>query len=352
MSRSVRLGLSACIALGALAFSSSALAAYAPRFVVTHNPYNVSSASTTITITQARTDEATAKVTFYVPQGYTGVLGQAPGTQLGTVAATVQATQISQDAVLPINGTVVAASGADPTLAAASQQCTGTTTHSAFWVLVLEASGQRLQVPVFIDTLTGPEAAFAQFRLQVCLPPPATATFGAKLLSAALTLRSVFAAPTAQGQFVWPAIFTPYAGNAGPINAAGTVQSRAVVRLPGQMTLSGRITNRRRRVVTIRGRVSENLSPVAGAQVQILIGNRVAFRTRTRSNGTYSIALRKRGRVTTTVFRGRVVVPQRSITSQGCALTIPNLPAAPAGCVSATLGAWTANARGTFRVRL
>jgi hypothetical protein len=338
--------------LGALAFSSSALAAYAPRFVVTHSPHNVSSASTTITISQTRNDEATAKVTFYVPQGYTGILGQTPGAQLGTVRATVQATQISQDAILPINGTVVAASGADPTIAAASQQCTGTTTHAAFWVLALEASGQRLQVPVFIDTLTGPEAAFAQFRLQVCLPPPATATFGAKLLTAALTLSNVFAAPTAQGQFVWPAIFTPYASNAGPINPAGTVQSRAVVRLPGQMTLAGRVANRRQRLITITGRVSENLTPVAGARVELLIGNRVAFRTTTRANGTYRFSLRKRGRASTTTFRGRVIVPQRSVTAAGCAIQIPNLPAAPGGCVTATAGAWRANARGSFRVRL
>ena len=245
MHRALRLAALVGASTLALAFAGSALAAYTPQFIVSHTPSNVSSASTTITIKQTRDDDATAKVTFYVPQGYSGVLGQAAGTKLGTVAAHVQATAISQDAILPINGDVIAASNADATVAAASTTCTGTTTHSAFWVLALEASGQKLSVPVFIDTTAGPEAAFAQFKLQVCLPPPAAATFGAKLLDASLTLSNVFTTPVSPGQYIWPAFFTPYSSAAGPINPAGTVQSRAVVRLPGQITLKGRSRARR-----------------------------------------------------------------------------------------------------------
>ena len=352
MHRALRIAALAGASTLALAFAGSALAAYTPQFIVSHTPSNVSSASTTITIKQTRDDDATAKVTFYVPQGYSGVLGQAAGTKLGTVAAHVQATAISQDAILPINGDVISASNADAAVAAASLQCTGTTTHSAFWVLALEASGQKLSVPVFIDTTAGPEAAFAQFKLQVCLPPPATATFGAKLLDAALTLSNVFTAPVSTGQYIWPAFFTPYSSAAGPINPAGTVQSRAVVRLPGQITLKGKITSKKKRTASFTGSVTENRAGVGGARVQLLIGAPVAFSATTKANGSYVFLLKKKGKkASTTSFRARVTVPERSITVVGCALSVPGLPAAPAGCVSAFASAFTATSN-AVKIRL
>jgi hypothetical protein len=335
----------------ALAFAGSALAAYTPKFTISHTPSNVSSATTTITIEQTRDDDATAKVTFYVPQGYSGVLGQAAGTKLGTVAAHVQATAISQDAILPINGDVIAATNADAAVAAASTSCTGTTTHSAFWVLALEASGQKLSVPVFVDATAGPEAAFAQFKLQVCLPPPAAAAFGAKLLDAALTLSNVFTTPVSPGQYVWPAIFTPYASAAGPANPIGTVQSRAVVRIPGQITLKGKITSKKKRTASFSGTVRENSTGVGGARVQLLLGSTVGFTATTKANGSYAFSLKKKGKKGTTTFRARVTVPARSITAVGCALTIPNLPAAPAGCVSAIASPFAATS-GAVKIKL
>jgi hypothetical protein len=351
MHRALRLAALGGASTLALAFAGSALAAYTPKFTVSHTPSNVSSATTTIAIEQTRDDDATAKLTFYVPQGYSGVLGQAAGTKLGTVAAHVQATAISQDAILPINGDVIAASNTDAAVAAASASCTGTTTHSAFWVLALEASGQKLSVPVFIDTTAGPEAAFAQFKLQVCLPPPATATFGAKLLDAALTLSNVFTAPVSPGQYVWPAIFTPYSSAAGPVNPVGTVQSRAVVRLPGQITLRGKITSKKKRTASFTGSVTENATGVGGARVQLLLGSKVGFTATTKANGSYAFALKKKGKKGTTTFRARVTVPARSITVVGCALTVTGLPAAPGGCVSAIASPFTA-ASGAVRIKL
>jgi len=341
MHRALRLVALVGASTFALAFAGSALAAYTPKFTVSHVPVNGSPA-TTITIEQTAAEDATAKVTFYAPLGYSGTLGQAAGTKLGTVAAHVQATAISQDAILPINGDVIVASNADATVAAASTACTGTTTHSAFWVLALEASGQKLSVPVFIDTTTGGEATFASFKLQVCLPPPAAATFGAKLLDAALTLTNVFNAPVSPGEYVWPAFFTPYASAAGPVNPAGTVQSRAVVRLPGQITLKGKITSKKKRTAGFTGSVTENRTAIAGARVQLLLGTKVGFTTTTKANGSYAFSLKKKGKKSATTFRARVTVSARSITAEGCAVAITNLPAAPAGCVSAIASPFTA----------
>ena len=334
----------------ALAFAGSALAAYTPKFSVSHVPVNGSPA-TTITIEQTAAEDATAHVSFYVPLGYSGVLNQAVGTKLGTVAAHVQATAISQDAIVPVNGDVIVASNADATIAGASTQCTGTTTHSAFWVLALEAAGQKLSVPVFVDEAAGPEATFAQFKLQVCLPPPAAATLGAKLLDAALTLSNVFTAPSSPGNYVWPAIFTPYASAAGPVNPVGTVQSRAVVRLPARITLKGKITSKKKRTASFTGAVTENSAAVAGARVQLLLGTTVGFTATTKANGSYAFSLKKKGKKGTTTFRARVTVPARSITAAGCALTVPNLPAAPAGCVSAIASPFTATS-GAVKIKL
>jgi hypothetical protein len=81
--------------------------------------------------------------------------------------------------------------------------CTGTATHTAFWILNLSASGQTLQVPAFIDDipLTNPLSSTANTRIQICLPPPdvpagtpGRAALGAKVVSATLNLTDVFSA--------------------------------------------------------------------------------------------------------------------------------------------------------------
>jgi hypothetical protein len=344
MSRRTRLGLAGCAALFALAGPASALAAYVPRLSVGH-----AAGASTITIQVPRDDDATARVQFYAPLPYQATLGQAAGTQLGTVAATVQAKAISPDAILPLTGAVRAD---DPTRHVANPCSPGA--HAAVWVMALEAAGRTLMVPIYVDPVTaGPEAAFARLRMIVCLPPPDVpesqggAAFGAKLLTAALTLRGVFTAPTS-GQHVWPGIFTPYVAGGGQVNAPGTVEARAVVRVPSVLTLNGRITNRRRRILLLSGALTEGGTGIPGATVTISAG-RQSFRTRTGANGRYSTSLVRRGprRAVTTTFRARSVVPARDATSIGCG----GQSLAPRGCVSATIAGFTAVSR-AIRIRL
>src|SRR5205807_9861256 len=93
----------------ALVFAGSALASYTPRIVIDHTPPAIGSAGTTdLTVSFDRNDDATAKATIYGAPEYTGVtLDQAPGTQVGTVDATVIAKQISPTP-LPLRGTIKA----------------------------------------------------------------------------------------------------------------------------------------------------------------------------------------------------------------------------------------------------
>ena len=345
MTRGTRVALAVAAAVGALGLTSTALAAYTPQLIVNHNPHNVASATTTITINVPRQDEATARVVFYAPLGYTGVLGQAAGTQLGTVSASVQALRISPDAILPLTGTIVTA---DPARYTTNPCAPGT--HRAVWLLRLEAAGRTLEVPVYIDVPTGAEASFASFRFIACLPSPhlpeeqGGAAFGAKLLNATLRLQSgLITTPTTAGRYVWPAIFTPWPAGPGLPNAAGTVQSRAVVLLPGQATLRVQY-NRRRNTWTLRGSVTENRAGVSGATVEILRGTRAnrlgrILRIRSGANGNFAVTGRLRPRART-FFRVRVVVPNRLNTTVGCSIAVP-LPATPGGCVSAVYSGYT-----------
>jgi hypothetical protein len=335
-------------AVAALAWSSAALAAYTPQFIVNHNPHNVASATTVIAFNVPREDDATFKVTFYAPLGYQGVLGQAAGTQVGTVAANVQALRISPDAVLPLTGTIVTADASLPQYR--TSPC-APGAHRAVWLLRLEAAGRTLEVPVYIDVPTGAEAAFASFKFQACLPSPylpeesGGAAFGAKLLNATLTLQSgLLTTPATRGRYIWPAIFTPWPAGPGLPNAAGTVQSRAIVQLPGQVTLRATY-NRARNTWRLTGSVTENGVGVGGATVQIFRGTRAnrlgrIANVRSSANGTFSRSGRLRPRVRT-FFRARAVVPNRLNSTVGCAIALP-LPPVPGGCVAAVYSGFTA----------
>ena len=336
--------LAACAVLGALGWAGGAGAAYVPRLVVGHAAVTGTSVATTISFQLTRDDDATAKVTFYVPLGYRGVLGQPAGTQLGTVQASVQALRVGPDAVLPLAGVVRAD---DPARHGASPCSPGI--HGAVWLLLLEAAGRTLTVPVYVDAVTaGPEAAFAQFRLEVCLPPPDVpeeqggAAFGTTLLSATLQLRSgLLTTPATRGRYAWPGLFTPYAAGGRP-NVAATVEARAIVRLPGRLTLTGRITSRRTRTISLSGALTEHLVGLPQRPVDILVGGRRAFGIVTGRDGGFALALRRRGqgRVTST-FRARARVPARDVTAAECAG--PSLAAA--GCVTATASAFTVLSR-------
>ena len=152
-----------------LAFAGSALAAYTPHLAITHTPLTLAGGGTTdLTISFDQADDATAKVTIYVPQGYTGTLGASAGTQLGTIDASIIAFAISPTQPLPLKGVITAD---DPAKYVANPCSPGM--HEAVWLLRLQAAGTELAVPGYVDTVTAPtEAPLGKFKLQFCLPSP------------------------------------------------------------------------------------------------------------------------------------------------------------------------------------
>jgi hypothetical protein len=352
MQRALRLAVMVGAAFAALGFTGNALAAYTPKLTISHSNARVQGGgSTTIAYEQSRDDQATAKVTFYVPQGYSGVLNQPAGTQIGTVSAQVQLNAISPDTIPTITGTIKTDNPASYTSNPATVACVGPAGgFSAVWLLELTASGQTLRVPAYIYVLTAaPEVTFAQYKIVACLPPPAIATFGAKVLKATLNLQNVFTLPSAAGEYTWRLVATPYATNAGPTDAPNTVEAQAFVRLSAQLTANLKIVNRKKKVIRIAGALSEFRSQIGGIAIRLLIGTKVCTKcgaARTTAGGKYSFRLQTRSkRVTTTTFRARAVVPARVGT---CGTAIPGIPR---GCVNATIAGFTVLSR-AVRVRI
>jgi hypothetical protein len=328
--------LVAAVAALSLAFAGSALAAYTPHLSISHTPLTLAGGgSTDLTISFDQTDDATAKVTIYVPQGYTGTLGVSAGTQIGTIDASIIASAISPTQPLPLKGVIQAD---DPAKYVANPCSPGT--HEAVWLLRLQAAGTELAVPGYVDTVTAPtEAPLGKFKLQFCLPSPyipqsaGGATLGAKLVSATLHLSNVFALPDQNGSYGWTALTTPYTVGSGVPNAAGTVQARAFVQLPAQLSLKAKVKKKR---ATLSGALRLNLAGLAGVKVSLLSGSsrttlKAAGSATTRAGGAYSF--RKTVRKMT-YFRARVTVPTRSASCTG---GVPGIP-----CASASANGFTA----------
>jgi hypothetical protein len=319
-----------------LAFAGSALAAYTPHLAITHTPLTLAGGGTTdLSISFDQADDATAKVTIYVPQGYTGTLGVSPGTQLGTIDASIIAFAISPTQPLPLKGVIQAD---DPAKYVTNPCSPGT--HEAVWLLRLQAAGTELAVPGYVDTVTASaEAPLGKFKLQFCLPspyiPPSAggAMLGAKLVSATLHLSNLFALPAQNGSYGWTAVTTPYTVGTGTPNPAGTVQARAFVQLPAQLSLKAKVKKKR---ATLSGALRLNLAGLAGVKVSLLSGSsrtklKAAGSATTRAGGAFSF--RKTVRKTT-YFRARVTVATRTASCTG---GVPGIP-----CASATANGFTA----------
>ena len=161
------------------------------------------------------------------------------------------------------------------------------------------------------------------------------ATFGAKFLSADLTLTGVIG-PVVQG--AWVAFWTPWQAGNGQINATGTVASPAVI-APGGLTLAGRKV---RGVKRLSGRVTQGGAGVATRVSIFGAVGRAAFRrlatVSANANGAFTYAVSRRSRATR--FQARTVVAGRdsaAVCTQFGTLPVP--------CVNGTISGFSATSR-------
>jgi hypothetical protein len=328
MNRVVKLAVLAGAAVTALAFAGNALAT---------QKLSVAQAATSMTIkvAQAQSDPQPAKITIYVPTGYSINTSAAPGTTIGTTSGSVFARDANIP--LPLSGNVVVA----PPNTNAPGCATGT--HLAVWNLALSVAGQSINLPVHVDQTTGAEAALGAYKMVVCLAPsdvpqgtPGRSPNGAQLLEANFTVNNIFQVPATES--VWKAITTPYAPLVGLPNPAGTVETRALVST-GSVTISAKVTNKKKRTLRVSGKLAQGGAGIAGSQVRLLLNGAASrFTARTAASGNYSIVLKKTGRKSVTIFQARTTVAERDATNTVCAT--PSLPGVP--CVSATASGFTA----------
>ena len=335
MRNRTRTAIVAVAALAALALAAVANAAYtSPKLSVSYAAGNV----TRIVASASVDNDATARAAIVIPTGTALTTTAAPGTKVGTAKAQVSALALG-GALLPLAGDIVVAPpGSVP--AASQTGCIGPATPQATLMLVLQAAGQTINLPAYIIPTSGPQAALGAAQLVFCLPPPdlpapVGATFGAKFLSADLTLNGVIG-PIAQG--AWVAFWTPWNAGVGTVNAAATVASPAAI-APGGITLSGRKV---KGVKRLSGRVTQAGAGVA-TKVTILAGTKRLATVSARANGAFTYAVPKKSKATT--FRARAVVAGHdapAVCGQFGSLGVP--------CVNATVSGFTATS-GAVRIR-
>ena len=338
-------------ALASLGLAGTATAAYeSPTMaVVGPNALNFRG-PLEITVVQNRDDDATFRLVIYIPRGYGTTFTQAPGTQVGTVEARVNARAIDPSAIVELQGVIRAADPAPYRTSPQSLGCVGAgSTIDAVYLLVLQSPvPPPFEIPLYVTNIAaGPEAAYAQAKLTACLPSPNVpeaqggARLGAKLVNAGLTFTSVFRSPARSNAYRWRSLWTPYtAGTAAP-NAAGTVETQSVD-LPGALVTIRASQNRRTRRVTVTGTFGNATRVAIGARVQILRGRRVVGRARTNNRGVYRATLRlRRGRYT---LRARASV--ETIASQCTAPISPSIR-----CLRSTVAGFSLTSR-TVRIRV
>lgn len=320
--------------VAALAFAGNALATQ--RLSVTQ-----SATSVTLKLTQDAADQQPAKIQIYIPAGYTlntsATAGQTIGTTTGVIIARDQG-----NIDLPLTGDVLVDAPAKHTTDACSPGA-----NQAVWILQLSVAGQSINLPVYVNPTSGAEAALGSAKLTVCLSPadtpqgsPGRSPFGAQLKSATFSVNNVFTPPV--GATRWESLWTPWGNGNGIPNAAGTVEARAFVG-PGAITIAGRVTNKKKRIVRLQGQVTVAGSGLAGATVNLLLNGKARYKKATNGAGSYSFLLQKKkgSPVTSTFFQARVTVAEKDVTATGCAT--PAVPPIP--CVSATQGAFTATSK-------
>jgi hypothetical protein len=303
----IRLAALGLAAAGVLTFVGVSVAAYtSPTLKVSY-----AATATVITAAAATGDDATAVSTIYVPNGTTLTVNQAPGTTIGSVKAQVSALALG-GALLPLEGPIlVAPPGAVPP--ASQTGCIQEAAPTATWLLQLSAAGQTINLPAYVLPTVGAETALGPAKIRFCLAAPdipsdkGGATFGAKFLSAALTLNGVFS-PVTQG--AWIAFWTPWQAGTGQVNQAGTVASPAAVAV-------GAVTVKAKKLAAgavVSGKVTQGGLARPGATVAIWgAKGKAALRklgtAKTSTAGTYSLRVRSGDVFQARVTAGSIAAP-------------------------------------------
>jgi hypothetical protein len=329
---------------GLLAGAAAVLVAAGSARATPHLNVSATTGTTTIAFTLAAADASPAHVSILADPTFASVeLSAPPGTVLGTVAAKASAGALG-GAVLPLTGTVKVvapdgtylSSGSQVPVANASAGCTGSPTHTTFWVLTLSAAGQSLEVPLSVDSIAN--SPITKATINLCLPSPYVpapegAAFGVRLLEAILTIKGVF--PTTPGDYRWSSLVTTYAPGTATVQPGSTVETQALEHVPGAVTFAARRSGKGKAAVS--GKVTENGKPVANAAI-LVAGGRKPLRLKTSAAGTFKGVVAVASGAAK--LRASATVPQRDLGASACTQSFPNAQP-PIPCLDAVDSGFT-----------
>ncbi len=338
----------------ALALSAPALAAFTPRLDVSVPNGLGASGQVKVHLAVGPTDDTTARLAAYSPVGFTASPGS-PGATIGRAAVRVLAADLG-GAIVPVAGTIevraatgtASVGGVPVPLTQLALLCTGTATHTAFWIIKLTVAGNVIEFPAYFDLTTGAEQTLGSSKVTFCGQPndvpqgtPGRAPFGIKLVDTTLTFnRGVFTNPGTAGAYLWTSIWTPFNPGVGTPNVPGTVSSVSLTPLPVSLTLRA-LFSKPKKSAALAGRISLAGAFTPGVRLPIFSGaTRTGLRRSGSTNGTKAngafTAVKKM--VRTTYYQVRFAIPAFD-APEICATVSPNLGLPR--CVTSTVGAFS-----------
>src|SRR2546423_2715710 len=199
----------------------------------------------------------TARVQVSVPAGFTLSLARPVGAVLGRARFGLSSAADPQGQGSSTEGDVVVA---DPARYAGNPryQACAPGPHAAVWRL------EPLDVPVFVDQASGPDAALGGYELRVCFDLPS----GLSFQTFELDLTRTIVPATTPGIYIWRAFITPTT-TTGSVDEGGTWEVRGLVPWPIVLTLKARREKAKARYL-LYGRLVLAGKPRGGATIRIL----------------------------------------------------------------------------------
>ena len=266
----------------------------------------------------------TARIELSIPAGFTLDLTRLPGTLLGRTTVDLDSAAAPEGEGSTAEGDVVVSDPARYAADARIQAC-APGKHAAVWRL------EPLDLPIFVDPASGPDAALGGYDLRLCPELAPGLVFG----DLELDLKRSVGVPATPGIYLWRAFVTPLTPT-GVADERATWEAHGIVPWPAVLTLGAHRTAQKDRFV-LSGRLLVAGKPRAHAAVRLLglpTGPAVPSPALIRSLHK-SVETDRSGRYRTTI---RV---RQGVAYFAVWLPIPRLgcstPAtAPGGCVSET----------------
>jgi hypothetical protein len=202
-------------------------------------------------------DAGTARIQISIPAGFTLDLGRPVGTVLGRSTVDFVSVSAPDGEGSTAEGDVVvvdqARYAADPRLQACAPG-----RHAAVWRL------DPLDLPIFVDPASGPDAALGGYDLRLCLDLAS----GLRFQDIELDLQRSLGVPATPGIYLWRAFVSPLTP-AGVADERATWEAHALVPWPTMLTLRTRRTAQKDRFV-VAGRLLLAGQPRARAAIRVL----------------------------------------------------------------------------------